>query len=105
MVLHLDGKSDTKNALFNEVLHDLLNGKAEFVYEKVNGDLRKAKGTMNPDDINAPMSPESLKYFKDLFDESNQLDIFSMPEYIKYFDLDKNSIRQFSPYHIEKIIK
>lgn len=85
---------ETKNVIdVNDLRERLKNDKVYFQYEKIDGTVRKAHGTLN-----IRLIPENLRP-KDKDDSSNDVIDSSMNtkiKNIKYFDIEKEQWRSIS---------
>lgn len=78
-------------------------GIVEFSFTKVNGEVRQAKGTLNPDLVEG-LSDSEREYLKEVFptedvpeEEISLFDYRSIVGKQHYYDVDKGGIRQFDP--------
>ena len=79
------------------------DGIVEFSFTKVNGEICKAKGTLNPDLVEG-LSDSEREYLKEVFPtedvpegEISLFDYHSIVGKQHYYDVDKGGIRQFDP--------
>jgi len=84
----------------NEFKTRLFEGPVSFTYTKVNGEERKAKGTMKPDLLPLPKKieekPAGEQEAEVKADEKKVIKKRSLPaDSILYFDIDANGFRSF----------
>jgi len=78
-------------------------GIIEFSFTKVNGEVRQAKGTLNPDLVEG-LSDSEREYLKEVFPTEDvpegEISLFDYRSIVgkqHYYDIDKGGIRQFDP--------
>ena len=78
-------------------------GIIEFSFTKVNGEVRQAKGTLNPDLVDG-LSDSEREYLKEVFPTEDvpvgEISLFDYRSIVgkqHYYDIDKGGIRQFDP--------
>lgn len=78
-------------------------GIVEFSFTKVNGEVRQAKGTLNPDLVDE-LSDSEREYLKEVFPTEDvpegEISLFDYRSIVgkqHYYDIDKGGIRQFDP--------
>ena len=88
--------------LFN-FYQEAKKGIVEFSFTKVNGEIRQAKGTLNPDLVEG-LSDSERKYLKEVFPTEDvpegEISLFDYRSIVgkqHYYDVEKGGIRQFDP--------
>lgn len=93
---------DVAQKLF-DFYQEAKDGIVEFSFTKVNGEIRKAKGTLNPDLVEG-LSDSEREYLKEVFPTEDvpegEISLFDYRSIVgkqHYYDVDKGGIRQFDP--------
>lgn len=88
--------------LFN-FYQEAKKGIVEFSFTKVNGEVRQAKGTLNPDLLEG-LSDSEREYLKEVFPTEDvpegEISLFDYRSIVgkqHYYDVEKGGIRQFDP--------
>lgn len=93
---------DVAQKLF-DFYQEAKDGIVEFSFTKVNGEIRKAKGTLNPDLVEG-LSDSEREYLKEVFPTEDvpegEISLFDYRSIVgkqHYYDVEKGGIRQFDP--------